>query len=469
MIETSTQVHENTHWLTEGLTSIGQFIAFLRSARDQDLLEAIVRSGEIRALLADARRGPSARSSIFGEWEKTYELPSPTQTKYDGAFQNWFGCFWSELALSNSGNISLSFPCRVGLVAGSLEHYTNWLNQQDYLDNPSFKFEESDDFVRNSVRRGNVLLYPQGRERLQTWSIIEAISVIAELLHAEKTGDYESYAKKRLKALFNTRYLKPIEEIFLLIGCDLDHMNLLEYAASSLTFLEVALNPPIPPLENMDFRQFSWEHLDPVCRLYRALNCRLVGEAVPSGKEPSDAVESFRAKLYKMVDPPGREWQIHLPEHAQFVAFDKLPHRKPLENMYAWAENDKLLSPFDIRLWHALHLRLTLAERGITGIAGAVTNLVHGHPYTTPVITIRGRDLKNRETVPMTSRIFDSSELMEWFLVNSGAQYACIDLLLGRGTLTCFPFESHAGITETYWYEELNARCNALLNGFLDL
>lgn len=470
-----TFVHETAHWLTEAMTSMGQLLVFLKCVRDHDILRALVSSPAVRRLILDRMTGPVSRP-IIEQWDSYGYSPTPIGGREDAVFQNWVGNFRAEAVFCHGEQIDWDLGSRVATVAGAMEYYTDFLNASPYLNNRTFGSRESDRFMENSLRRG--WLSESALPALQscgTIQLFEALGVMAEYVWASKEGIRSEYGQMRFDVIRRTSYFAPIREILLALGVLATVDTVVAYSAMILTVLEVALNPPIPPIENCSFNEMSWQHVYPPLRFARIISLlpRLRPQRLSQeGGSDRDVAPRYMSEiLYRAADPPGRDWHVRITENIDLNVFCELPSRSPMENMFAWISNGRWLLPYDLRMWCAAQLRLMLSQEGITTLSQAIlAPSLKFTRYSDPLITLRGEDAPaGSSDIPAGSQLIQSSEVLEWYLVNCGVQYAGADILLGKEHIVYHPYGGYGDIGGTNWFPELEGRSAAMLESILKI
>lgn len=467
--------HETAHWLTEAFTSIGQFLVFLKGARDEQVMRGIVSDPVVKRLF-QARALQDEGKPLFPDWHHERFSAVRGGGETDHLFDYWVGNFRAETLLMRHRALPMDLGNRIALVAGAMEGYVQHLNGSKLLNNPSFETRHADRFIENSLRRYlHLSTAVEDSWVCETVELVEAVAVCAELLWAQKQGNLPNFAATRLKTLSKeTRYLLPVEYILAALGESLTAETVLKHIKLILMVLECALNPPIPPIEDFTFREFDLSHIFPPMRFNTALWAISQPGALDGlsfDRIYDDQVDwAFQLKLFQAVDPPGRNFGVRIVETKDFDVFCDLPKRAPLENMFVWGNKGRLLTPFSLRLWSANQFRLTAANAGITTLTQAllVEDLRKVNRFCEPIVTLRSRNRDDKgKTIPANSQLLDAPEVLEWFLVLTGAHYVIANFLVEDGPLDYFGFLHGGDFEDRPWARELRRRADAAFASFL--
>lgn len=467
--------HETAHWLTEALTSIGQLLVFLKGARDEQLMEGIVTNPAVKRLF-QARAQQDDGQPLFPDWRRPKFSAVRKGTRTEHMLDYWVGNFRAETLIMRHKALPMDLGDRIALFAGAMEGYVQHLNGAKLLNNPSFKTGHADRFIENSLRR----YLPFARAVEDSWvcetvDLMEAVAVCAELLWAQKQGNLPHFGETRLKALAqDTSYLLPIEHILASLGEILTAQTIVKHVKLILMVLECALNPPIPPIEECAFGEFDWSHVFPPMRFSKAL-WAISRPGALDGLSFDHAYEeevdwAFQLKLSQAVDPPGRDFRVRIVETKDFDVFCDLPNRAPLQNMFVWVNRRRLLTPFSLRLWSANQFRLTAAGSGINTLTHAllVDDLRKVNRFCEPIVTLRSRDQGNDDqTLPVNSQLLAAPEVLEWFLVLTGAHYVIANFLVEDGPLDYFGFLPAGDFDDRPWAQELRRRTGTMFASVL--
>lgn len=467
-------LHESIHWLTEAMTSIGQFIVFLKSTKNIDLFLASYTNDDVHNFLKKALQNDSPGSCILQHWENFDYFPTIFHNEKDAIIHNWIGLFRADALLSHWPRIPHNGEALAWTITGSLEHYSQWLNRQDYLDNNYFTPDKCDHFIHNSLSSYHYRNIQKYQDILcSTVDIFEAIGVCSEFIWAQRNNITDIYGQSRLEEIFDSSYMAPIKMI-LRANNDLVSLKSIMINLLPITIiLEAALNPPIPPLENSDPEIYSFEHVYPPLRLLRFLNenskqAQFTNTSRPTGFTFDETAQKYLYFVYNVMDPPGRTWKVHVTENNdEFSAFKALPQREQLENMYFWFHKKRIITPYSLRLWASLKLKLPLSDKDIQHLSQVLfcNDLKDLTNYSEPVLTLLQKKIKpGASLISIHSHLFTDPEVLEWYLVNTAIQYSFVDALLGNEKPNYCKFLGKTTGQETEWGKELERRISSIIN-----
>lgn len=468
--------HETAHWLTEALTSTGQFLSFVKSAKGDDVLKATSSSSGFREIVSRRLDTSSATRDrpVFDKWDDFEEWPSE-HGAFDVFIEKLLLDVRADAILCHGQTIKARAEFRLATLAHSIGRFSEWLNDYPLLDNKSYTQRSLDKFVRNSIRSGNFSVDPVCSDHyFTTTDLFEAIAVCAEVAWAIRNDYTDTYPARRFETLKGTRYLAPIQEVLKLFDQVLSVQSLTKYVMEITIILSASINPPIPPLETPNYDIFCWEHIFPPSRFINFISSvtHNSGEFEKLKKLSNisfdDTAQKFQDFVYSLMGPPERTFHVHTVENADLNAFNDLPDNCNLNEHGIWIHNDRLLTPYNLRLNSVFQLKMALYNKDVFSLEEAIfrSDLKDMTRYCVPVATLRvGQFEQAPDVVPLNSQILLSSESLSWFLSFTGVQTAALDLLFRPGLIQFGGFIDAFPNIRPSWVTEISRRSEGVWSG----
>ncbi len=470
--------HETAHWLTEAISPIGQFLAFIKAAKGVDLVHAAPGDTDLRSRLRRKMEAGDMQSHapIYSRWSSFDEWPDEFG-RLDIVIERMLLDVRADAVLCHGHTIVATPESRLAVLAHAMGRYSEWLNTFPLVKNESYMQPQLEKFVENSLRSGFFTVNPVYRGHpYTTIDLIEAVAFCREVIWAKKHGIVDLYLPARLEKLSGTGYIAPVVEILYGLG-ELTTAGTIAANILRITIIIcAALNPPLPPIESPDYDRYAWEHVFPPLRFllffqnadkhfkkgWRLTRC--------GGAAFDDDAHAFQELVYKTMDPPNRSFRVHVLENSVFDSFNALPNQHCLNEHGLWMCKGRLLHPYDLRLSAAFQLKMALSELGIHTMEEA---LFHGDlksvtRYCVPVATIRtGNFAPSDVTVPVNSQLLQGSEVVSWFLHHTAVQTSGLDFLFRQGPVEFGAYLEVLPQISPAWTKEIGTRARALWTGLL--
>ena len=471
-IDTGTEVefvHETTHWLTEALTSIGQLLAFVKSSRGPDLVEAARFDPELRKFIHRQTKTEEGllRRPVVPNWNDFDNWPN-VHEKYDVFFEKLLLDVRLETILCHRQRVENHPTSELAVMAHALGRYSEWMLHNELIADNTYTQQMLEKFVDNSSKSKWFQTKPIYRGHYYTTTdLIEAIAVCSEFVWAMRYGVASTYGPSRLNRIRNSRYIAPIREILFGLGRLVSTQEISKNIVQILIILCASLNPPIPPLETPNYDHFAWEHIYPPLRFLRFFQNSAVVKYSGNARnfDPPNfnyEAELFQSYVYQLMDPPDRNFAIRIPEKVDHSAFAKLPHEHQIDQESGiWKGETAPLTPYDLRLYAASQLRIALHSAGLETLEATILygDLKPVSRFSVPILTIRRpKNISDETTVPINSQLIDNPEALSWYLHFTGIQTAALDIVFRSGPVKYGEYLRVFNDLDPNWVKEIERR-----------
>jgi hypothetical protein len=444
-----TQLHEYYHLKTHLNTSSGIFTTALLDLRNRIVLDALASSRR------NAMQGRSHDHQLKRPFFKSFsmnEVPSfEDNWDYGGVnvCRAWYDLFLASRYFWNLSRVPLLTSVR---SLGLRDWYPGqvlaraMINLYRYQNNGLSRCvvtrREDYEALANSLGYDFPIPTLDGNA-IDTCDLFEAFALAREMVDVTKHLGTSALAE-RFTRVSSTSYFRPIE--FIMRSLHIDPRLFTGFLSLILVILEFALDPPLPPLQDIIGRGATAETIYPPARLVAAIQRArplLVEFAGKVGDDERSVLRHFSDDLRKNVGRIGDEKSSISVNPYLRAEFDRcFDERRPLQDRASW---------FELVLCARNYEQSSLQDDGVKSLAEAVLFGPWLNKFSRGTGMFTYIDYQGRTAI-LQQKDKANLHIPEYCFVRAAIEYSVAELMLREGPLNTLPIPRNHPARNADWF-----------------